>query len=389
MGAIERPIYLDYQSTTPVDQRVLTAMNPYFSDVFGNAASPHASFGEPARQAVERARQAVAGLLEVSPQEIVFTSGATESNNLAIKGVAANSPAGSHFVTCLTEHKSVLEVFQDLEIQGHSVTYLPVDREGRIDLNRLKDSLTDGTVLVSLMAANNEIGTVLPLDEVVTICSDAGVLFHTDAAQAVGKVPLYLGTSGVDLASLSAHKIYGPKGVGALFVRRHCQSRLRPGFHGGGQERGLRSGTANVPGCVGFGEACRILVDEGEAEAERLNHLVSLLEERLSKVIADVCVNGPIDGRLPGNLNVQIPGAPGDALVAALGTVAIATGSACTSDVPTSSHVLRAVGLSDEEAESSIRISVGRFTSEREIQEAVDLLGSAVASIRSLIGAAS
>lgn len=299
---------MDYQATTPVDPRVLTAMHPYFSDVFGNAASTHASFGQPARQAVESAREIVAGLLEVSPQEIVFTSGATESNNLAIKGIAANSPTGSHFVTCLTEHKSVLEVFEALEAQGHSVTYLPVDRKGRIDLNQLKESITDETVLVSLMAANNEIGTVLPIDQVATICSEAGVLFHTDAAQAVGKAPLHLGTSGVDLASLSAHKIYGPKGIGALFVRRHCQSRMRPAFHGGGQERGLRSGTTNVPGCVGFGEACRILVDEGEEEARRLSRLTALLEERLANVIADVGVNGPIEGRLPGNLNVHISG---------------------------------------------------------------------------------
>lgn len=389
MAVIERPIYLDYQATTPVDPRVLTAMHPYFSDVFGNAASTHASFGQPARQAVERARESIATLLEVSTQEIVFTSGATESNNLAIKGIAATSPAGSHFITCLTEHKSVLEVFKELEAQGHSVTYLPVDREGRIDLNQLKDSITEQTQLVSLMAANNEIGTVLPIDQVAAICSQAGSLFHTDAAQAVGKTPLNLGTSGVDLASLSAHKIYGPKGMGALFARRQSQNRIRPAFHGGGQERGLRSGTTNVPGCVGFGEACRILAVEGQDEAQRLIRLTSLVEARLANVVADVRVNGPIEGRLPGNLNVHIPGTPGDALVAALGTVAIATGSACTSDVPTSSHVLRAVGLSDDDADCSIRISVGRFTSEEEIHEAIDLLSSAVANIRSLIGAAS
>lgn len=389
MGVIEGSIYLDYQATTPVDPRVLTAMHPYFSSVFGNAASTHASFGHPARQAVERARESIATLLEVSPQEIVFTSGATESNNLAIKGIAANSRAGSHFVSCLTEHKSVIEVFKELEAQGHSVTYLPVDRDGRIDLDQLKNSITEQTVLVSLMVANNEIGTVLPIDQVVAICSQAGVLFHTDAAQAVGKTPLNLETSGVDLASISAHKIYGPKGIGALFVRRQSQTRIRPALHGGGQERGLRSGTLNVPGCVGFGEACRILADEGEDEAQRLARLTSLLEERLADVIAHAHINGPTEDRLPGNLNVHIPETPGDALVAALGTVAVATGSACTSEVPTSSHVLRAIGLSDEEAECSIRISVGRFTSEEEIHEAVARLSSAVANIRSLIGAAS
>ena len=364
-------------------------MQPYFLDVFGNAASTHASYGEPARRAVEDARTGVARLLGVSPQEVVFTSGATESNNLAIKGIAAGAPAGSHFITCLTEHKSVLEVFQNLEAQGHFVTYLPVDRDGQIDLDLLTRSITDTTVLVSLMAANNEIGTVLPMYEVAAICREAEVLFHSDAVQAVGKIPLSPGDWGVDMASLSAHKIYGPKGVGALFVRRDCQNQMRASIHGGGQERGLRSGTTNVPGCVGFGEACRILLEEGEGEARRLNHLISHLKERLGEIIADLGVNGPLEDRLPGNLNVHIPGTPGDALIAALGTVAVATGSACASEVPSSSHVLKAIGLADEEAECSIRMSVGRFTSEEEIHAAVDLIGAAVANIRSLIGAAS
>lgn len=388
MEAVEPAIYLDYQATTPVDSRVLEAMHPYFSDVFGNAASAHV-MGQSAKQAVEAARVRVAGLVGASAQEIVFTSGATEANNLALKGVAARFTTSCHFVTCETEHKSVLEVFQDLQARGHRVTYLPVDQEGRIDLAQLEAAMTEQTVLVSVMTANNEIGTIHPIQGLAAICRNRGVLFHTDAAQAVGKIPLDLGAWGVDLASLSSHKVYGPKGMGALFVRRDSQNRVEPMMHGGGQERGLRSGTANVPGCVGFGEACRILADEGGDEAQRIQSLTNRLERGLAKRLPDFKLNGPVEDRLAGNLSVYVgPSVPGDALVAAVDTVALATGSACTSDVPTSSHVLRAIGLSDDEAECSVRLSVGRFTTEGDIDRAVGLIAAGVARIQSAVGAA-
>jgi cysteine desulfurase len=288
-------------------------------------------------------------------------------------------------VTCQTEHKSVLEVFWELERRGHRVTYLGVDTQGHIDLDELDRTLDESPALVSLMAANNEIGTLHPIAEVASRCKARDLPFHTDATQVIGKIPLDLTRLDVGFASFSAHKIYGPKGVGALYASREVRHRLAPLLHGGAQERGLRSGTLNVPGCVGFGEACRILIEEGPTEAQRLEDHASFLAVKLEERVAPMAVNGPSE-RLPGNVNVRVEGVIGDALVAALPDVAIATGSACTSEVPTTSHVLRSIGLSDEEAESSIRLSVGRETTQEEISRAVELIGAAVDTQRSFAG---
>ncbi len=384
----QRPIYLDYQATTPVDERVFEAMRPTFTQTFGNPASSHSAYGEPARAAVEEARLHVARLFGADEQDVIFTSGATESNNLAIKGVAAAAPPSSHFVTCATEHKSVIDVFAALEAAGHRVTYLDVDAEGGLDLDALMTALRQPTVLVSLMVANNEIGTIHPVAEAAQIAHSAGALFHTDATQAAGHVPLDLRASSIDMMSLSAHKIYGPKGCGALIVRREIQRRLAPLVHGGNHERGLRSGTINVPGCVGFGAACQIMSREGSAEADRLAALAWRLESRLRASVDDVALNGPdLSDRLRGNLNVRITGVPADALSTSVPTVAFSTGSACTSAAPAPSHVLRACGFSHEEAESSIRLSVGRFTTEPEVDAAAALIASAAGRIRSLVHA--
>jgi cysteine desulfurase len=373
---VRLPIYMDNHSTTRVDPRVLDAMLPYFTEDYGNAASRHHVFGRRAEEAVEEARERVAELIGASPREVVFTSGATESNNLALKGVAAMYRAkGRHIVTAATEHKAVLDPCRRLAREGFDVTFLPVDRFGRVTAEQVAAALTEQTILVSVMAANNEVGTLLPLAEVGRFCKERGVLFHTDAAQAAGKVPLDVEAMGVDLLSLSAHKMYGPKGVGALYVRRaEPRVRLEPIFDGGGHERGMRSGTLPVPLVVGFGRACVLCRADMDAEAVRLGSLRERLSEAITSQLDEVFLNGHPTERLPGNLNLSFGYVEGEALIVSLRDVAVSSGSACTSANPEPSYVLRAMGVSDELARGSLRFGLGRFTTEEE----VDYIAAAV-----------
>jgi cysteine desulfurase len=364
-----KPIYLDNQSTTRVDPRVVDAMLPYFTEHYGNAASRTHEFGHQAAEAVEAAREQVAALVGADPREIVFTSGATESNNLALKGAAAlYRRQGNHLVTAATEHKAVLDPCKRLETQGFEVTVLPVDRYGRVTPEQVAAAITGRTILVSVMAANNEVGTLQPVEAIGKVCKERGVLFHTDAAQAAGKVPLDVERMGVDLMSLSAHKLYGPKGVGALYVRRRePRVRLEPLFDGGGHERRLRSGTLPVPLVVGFGLACELCRQEMDAEAERLTRLRERLRRGICERLDAVTLNGPPDERLPGNLNLSFAYVQGDALLLGLKGVAVSSGSACTSAEPEPSYVLRAMGVGDDLAYSSIRFGLGRFNTEDEV----------------------
>ena len=379
------PVYLDYQATTPADPRVVEAMLPFFSGVFGNPHSQGHAFGRAARDAVEAARAEIAALIGASAREIIFTSGATEANNLAIKGAARfHRAARDHIVTCVTEHKCVLESCASLAARGFTVSVLPVQADGLIDLERLEAAIGPRTVLVSVMAANNEIGVVPPLAAIGRLCRARGVLFHTDAAQALGKIPLDVETMGIDLMSVSAHKLYGPKGIGALYVRRRPRVRLEPLVSGGGQERGLRSGTLPTPLCVGFGAACRIARDEMAAEAERIGALRDHLWRRLSRALPGARLNGAATARLPGNLNISIP-AIGDAeaLLAALPDIAISTGSACTSAAVEPSYVLRALGIGEAAARTGVRIGLGRFTTRSEVDDACERIVAAAQRISS------
>jgi cysteine desulfurase len=378
------PIYLDYHATTPVDPRALEAMLPYFSTQFGNAASRSHRFGWDADKAVERARQQLAALIGASGHEIVFTSGATESNNLVLKGVAASHrDRGDHIVTSVIEHKSVLDTCRHLEREGWKVTYLGVDRDGRVEPDAVRAALTPRTVLVSVMAANNEIGSIQRLADIGAITRERGVLLHSDAAQAAGKIPLDVRQLGVDLLSFTAHKMYGPKGVGALYVRRRAlRTPLAPLFHGGGHERGIRSGTLNVPAIVGFGRAAEINLEEMPAESARLATLRDRLFERLSTGIPGVGLNGPREGRLPHNLNVHFTGVEGESILMAVDDVALSTGSACSSGKVEPSYVLKAIGLSDALALASIRFGLGRFTTEAEIDYAAGKVAAVIAQLR-------
>jgi cysteine desulfurase len=384
----DAPIYLDNQASTPVDPRVLDVVLPFLTDHVGNASSVQHDYGRQAAAAVETAREQVANLVGAQPRELVFTSGATESNNLALKGIAAAAPGSrGHIVSCVTEHPAVLEPLRALELDGWSVTYLGADAGGEIDLEELDGSITRDTVLVSLMAANNELGTIHPLQEIGRIAHAHGALFHTDAAQAVGKVPLDVELLGVDLLSISGHKLYGPQGIGALYVRRHLVGRLRAQIHGGGQEGGRRSGTSNTGGCVGLGMACAIAETELVQETTRVTALRERLELLLKSGVSDVQVNGPPRARcLAGTLHVTFPGADADAVMANCPDVAIAAGSACSSAAPAPSHVLRAIGMSEEHAESSLRLSLGRFTTLDEVERAGSLIVKAVTRVRSLSG---
>ena len=388
-------IYLDNHATTPVDPRVLDAMLPYFRDRFGNAASRNHVFGWEANEAVEKARQQVASLIGARPTEIVFTSGATESDNLAIAGVVDfHRERGDHVVTVVTEHRAVLDACKALERQGAArVTYLPVDRHGVVDVDRVRDALTDRTVLLSVMAANNEIGTLHPIEEIGRLAKERGILFHCDAAQAVGKIPLNVETCGIDLLSLSAHKIYGPKGVGALYVRgRNPRVRLSAVSHGGGQERGMRSGTLNVPGIVGLGAACEIAGAEMAAEAERLVSLRERLFSGITAQLDEVYLNGHPERRLPGNLNLSFAYVDGESLLMGLNgsgradqpAIAVSSGSACTSATLEPSYVLRALRVTDDLAHSSIRFGLGRFTTAEEIDRAVERVVAEVRRLRRL-----
>ena len=378
------PIYLDYHATTPVDPRALEAMLPYFTAQFGNPASRSHKFGWDADKAVERARQQVARLIAASAQEIVFTSGSTESNNLALKGVAALlRQKGDHIVTTVVEHKSVLDVGHQLERDGWSVTYLPVDRDGRVAPDAVASAVSDRTVLVSIMAANNEIGTIQPLAEIGAITRSHGVLLHTDASQAAGKIPLDVQSIGIDLLSFTAHKMYGPKGVGALYVRRRAlPSPLTPLFHGGGHERGVRSGTLNVPGIVGFGRAAEVNAQEMPAESVRLAALRDRLFERLTERLPGVGLNGPRENRLPHNLNVHFTGVEGEAILMAIDDIALSSGSACSSGKIEPSYVLKAIGVSDTLALASVRFGLGRSTTEAEIDYAGDKVASVITQLR-------
>jgi cysteine desulfurase len=381
---MKRPVYLDYHATTPLDPRVLEAMLPYFTHHFGNPASRQHVYGWEAKEAVDRARSQVAALIGASAGEIIFTSGATESNNLAIKGAArALRDRGDHIITVVSEHKSVLDSFKRLEGEGWSVTWLPVDNDGLLDLNRLEDAMTARTVLVSVMAANNEIGVLQPLQEVSSIVHERGALLHTDAAQAAGKIPIDVGAMGIDLLSLTGHKYYGPKGAGALYVRRRRPKlRLVPQLDGGAQEDGLRSGTLNVPGIVGLGRAAEICRQEMSAEGARLSLLRDRLLNGLSKNLDGVRVNGSMSSRLPHNLHVSFDQVEGEALLMALGDLAVSTGSACSSGGQAPSHVLEAIGAVGDRASASIRFGLGRTTTEAEVDFAIERVTTVVRSLR-------
>jgi cysteine desulfurase len=378
------PIYLDNQSTTRVDPRVLEAMLPYFTEDFGNPHSTSHPYGRLAAEAIERARGEVTTLIHADPREIVFTSGATESNNLAVKGAAhfarAHPQGGQprdHIVILQTEHKCVLESCKELDREGFGVTYLAVEPNGLLSLAALEAALSERTLLVSVMAAHNEIGVIQPLAEIGELCRSKGVLLHSDAAQAFGKVPLDVEAMKIDLLSISGHKIYGPKGVGALYVRRRPRVRLVPLIDGGGQERGLRSGTLPTPLCVGLGRAAAIAGAEMAEEAERLRRLRDGLLRNLARRVPGLRLNGDAAHRLPGSLNLSFPGIPAPALIDAVPSIAISTGSACTSATIEPSYVLRALGLCDSLANASIRIGLGRFTTAAEVDFAADALATA------------
>ncbi len=378
------PIYMDNQATTAVDPRVLEAMLPFFTEKFGNAASKTHAFGWEAEEAVKQARQQVAELIGASEREIVFTSGATESDNLALKGSArAYRAKGDHLVAVATEHKAVLDPCKRLEHEGFRVTMLPVDRFGRVTPEQVAEAITEQTILVSVMAANNEIGTLQPIAAIGRACKERGVLFHTDAAQAVGKIPLDVEAMGIDLLSISGHKLYGPKGVGALYVRRRDpRVRLEPIIDGGGHEHGLRSGTLPVPLVVGLGQACEIARAEMHAEAQRLTVLRERLRAGLMGALTDVTLNGHPTERLPGNLNLSFAYVKGEALMLALKEVALSAGSACTSAQLGPSYVLKAVGLDDDLADASLRFGLGRFNTAEEVDWVIEHVVREVARLR-------
>jgi cysteine desulfurase len=385
--ALKLPIFMDNHSTTPVDPRVLEEMLPFFTTKFGNAASRNHRFGWEAEEAVEHARERIANLIGAKDdKEIVFTSGATESDNLALKGVAEfYKDKGNHIVTTVTEHKAILDTCKRLEKQGCEVTYLAVDKLGRVDPDDVKRALTDKTILVSVMLANNEIGTVQPIAEIGKITRERGVLLHTDAVQGVGKIPFDVQAMNVDLASLSAHKMYGPKGVGALYVRRsRPRVRLVAQMDGGGHERGMRSGTLAVPLLAGFGKACEILAKEGVAESAHLAALRDRLRSSIEGRLDEVYINGSVEHRLPGNLNLSFNFVEGEGLMMAMKDLAVSSGSACTSASLEPSYVLRALGVGDELAHSSIRFGLGRFNTEEEVDYVADLVVQKVARLREL-----
>ncbi len=378
-------IYLDYQATTPCDPRVLKKMLPYFTEIFGNPHSRNHKHGWLAEKAVETARTQIAKSLGADSREIIFTSGATESNNLAIKGVVNfYKDKKNHIITCVTEHKCVLESCRQLEQDGLHVTYLPVQKNGLIDLQLLKDSITDQTALVSIMAVNNEIGVIQPIGEIGAICRSRGVFFHTDAAQAVGKIPLDVNDMNIDLLSISGHKVYGPKGIGALFVRRKPRVRLHSLIHGGGQERGMRSGTLPTPLCVGLGEACHLAALEMIEETRRVTKLSSDLWQGLQAELDQIYLNGDPIHRIPGNLNISFAYVEGEGMMMGIKDLSVSSGSACTSSSLEPSYVLRAIGVGEDLAHTSIRFGIGRFTTEEEIQIAKEKIVSAVRKLRAM-----
>jgi cysteine desulfurase len=383
---VKLPIYMDNHATSPVDPRVLEAMMPYLTGIFGNAASRNHSFGWEAEGAVEKAREQVAKLIGATAKEIIFTSGATESNNLALKGIAEMyRERGNHIITQVTEHKAILDTCKRLEKSGYRVTYLPVKADGLIDLEDLKRAFDEKTILVSIMFANNEIGVVQPVAEIGKMCRERGVLFHSDGVQAVGKIPVDVNSMNIDVLSLSGHKIYGPKGVGALYVRRrNPRVQISEQINGGGHERGMRSGTLNVPGIVGLGKACEISGQEMAAEGERLSKLRDKLKAKLEGALDYIHVNGSMEHRLPNNLNISFVYVEGESLLMGINDVAVSSGSACTSATLEPSYVLKALGLGDDVAHSSIRFGLGRFNTEAEVDYVADKVIDIVKKLREL-----
>lgn len=379
------PIYLDYQSTTPTDPRVFEAMKPYFLEKFGNPHSRSHAFGWEAEEAGELARKQVAALINANPKEVIFTSGATESNNLALKGVARfYKDKKNHIITVATEHKCVLDACRHLEQEGFKITYLPVQKNGILDLDVLKAAIKENTLLVSVMAVNNEIGVIQPLKEIGVICHEYDVFFHTDAAQAFGKMPLDVEDMHIDLMSISGHKIYGPKGIGALYIRRRPRVRLQPMINGGGQERGFRSGTLPTPLAVGLGAAAEIAAKEMGPENERLRALSDKFLHELADNIPDVYLNGDREQRIPGNINLSFAYVEGESMLMAIRDLAVSSGSACTSASLEPSYVLRALGVEEEMAHTSIRFGFGRFTTEEEVDYAIKVIKENVDRLREM-----
>jgi cysteine desulfurase len=383
---VKLPIYMDNHATTSMDPRVLEEMLPYFMEKFGNAASRNHSFGWVAEEGVETARERIAKLIGATTKEVIFTSGATESDNLAIKGVAEMyREKGNHIITAVTEHKAVLDTCKRLEKYGYRVTYMPVQKDGLIDLDDLKRAMDDKTILVTIMAANNEIGVLQPIAEIGKLCHERGVVFHTDATQAIGKIPFDVIKENIDLASISAHKMYGPKGVGALYVRRkNPRVQISAIIDGGGHERGMRSGTLNVPSIVGLGKACAIAQEDMPKESCRLAGLRNRLRDRIMGKLDEVYINGSMEHRLPGNLNISFAYVEGESLLMGINDVAVSSGSACTSATLEPSYVLKALGTGDDLAHSSIRFGIGRFNTEAEVDYVADRVIETVERLREL-----
>ncbi len=383
---VKLPIYMDNHATTPLDPRVLEAMMPYLTDQFGNAASRNHKFGWEAEEAVEEARRQIAALIGADAREIVFTSGATESDNLAVKGVAwMYREKGDHIITAVTEHKAILDTCKHLEKEGFRVTFLPVDSKGLVDLDDLRKAITDKTVLISIMTANNEVGVIQDIKAIGKIARERGVLFHTDAVQAAGKVPFNVNEMNVDIASLSAHKFYGPKGVGALYVRRrNPRVLLTPIIDGGGHERGMRSGTLNIPGIAGFGKASQIAREEMPKESAEMFRLRERLRTTLERELDEIYINGDLQRRLPGNLNMSFAYVEGESLLMGINDVAVSSGSACTSASLEPSYVLKALGVGEDLAHTSIRFGIGRFNTEEEVDYVAGRVTEVVRRLREL-----
>jgi cysteine desulfurase len=383
---MQTPIYMDNHATTPVDPRVLEAMLPYFTTIFGNAASRNHSFGWEAEKAVDQARKQIADLIGATPKEIIFTSGATESNNLAIKGVAEMyAERGNHIITAAIEHKAVLDTCKRLEKQGLRVTYLPLQQDGRVDLKMLEEAITDKTILITIMYANNEIGVIQPVAEIGKLAHARKILFHTDGVQAVGKVPVNVLTDNIDLMSMSAHKIYGPKGVGALYVRRkNPRVQIAAQIDGGGHERGMRSGTLNVTGIVGMGKACQICAEDMPQESKRLAYLRDKLKDGILSQLDECYINGSLEHRLPHNINISFAYVEGESLLMGINDVAVSSGSACTSATLEPSYVLKALGVGEDLAHTSIRFGLGRFNTEEEVDYVTKRVVETVRRLREL-----
>jgi cysteine desulfurase len=383
---VKLPIYMDNHATTPMDPRVLEEMLPYFMEKFGNSASRNHSFGWAAEEGIETARERIAKLIGATTKEIIFTSGATESDNLAIKGVAEMyREKGNHIITAVTEHKAVLDTCKRLEKYGYRVTYLAVQKDGLVNLDDLKNAMDDKTILVTIMAANNEIGVVQPIAEIGKLCHERGIIFHTDATQAIGKIPIDVNKQNIDLMSISAHKMYGPKGVGALYVRRkNPRVQISAIIDGGGHERGMRSGTLNVAGIVGLGKSCAIASEEMSREAVQLASLRDRLRDRIMKRLDETYINGSMEHRLPGNLNISFAYVEGESLLMGINDIAVSSGSACTSATLEPSYVLKALGTGDDLAHSSIRFGIGRFNTAAEVDYVADRVIETVERLREL-----